>query len=84
VPAAVWVQACLGQGQDQRGMGSRVAQLRERLGVEVVHGVARLVIAGVVRLTCRAAVDGSFLWRLDLLSTAEELTRWNTSAMNGP
>ena len=65
-------------------MGSRVAQLLERLGVEVVNGVARLVIAGVVRLTCRAAVDGSFLWRFDLLSTLKSPPAGIPSAMNGP
>src|SRR6185312_6562022 len=61
VPTAVGEQACLGQSQGQRGVSRRVAQFRERLGVEVVDGVARLVIARVVRLTSSASVNGGFL-----------------------
>src|SRR6476660_2641369 len=61
VPTAVGEQACLGQSQGECGVSRRVAQLRQRLGVEVVNGVARLVVARVVWLTSRTSVDGGFL-----------------------
>jgi len=60
-------------------MSGRVAQLGERLCVEVIDGVARLVVALVVRHASRASVDGGFLRSLDLLRTAEESTRWNAN-----
>jgi hypothetical protein len=49
-----------------------VAELVQRLGVEVVRGVARLVVARVVRLTGGAAVDRRLLGGLLALGAAEQ------------
>jgi hypothetical protein len=58
-------------------MSRPITKFGERLGVEVVDGVASLVVALVIRDTSCASVDGGFLRSLDALSTAEEPTRWN-------
>ena len=39
LPAAIWIEACLGQGKDQRGVSRPITKFGERLGVEVVDGV---------------------------------------------
>ena len=82
--AAVRLQTGLGQGQGQRGVSSRIAELEERLRVEVADRVARLVVAGVVRRTSGASVHGRLLGSLDALSAAEESARWNADRDEGP
>jgi len=51
-----------------------VAELAERLRVDVVDRVARQVVARVIRLAGRAAVDGRLLRRLDPLGAREQAT----------
>ena len=58
----------------QRGVGDRIGHLLEYNEVDVVDGVARLVVARVKRRARGTAEDGSLLGGLRILRAGEQST----------
>src|SRR5829696_6760116 len=64
-------------GERQRCVRRAVGELIDRRLVEVLDGVARLVVTRVVRLPGRSAVDRRLLGRLDARISADGTTGWD-------